>query len=54
MKLGMIIYNNELQIKFEFRHFDQYLTVMALGLSEHHIISCPWHILNFHGNFSYP
>jgi hypothetical protein len=34
MKLGMIIYNNELQIKFEFRRYwSTFDRVMAPGLS---------------------
>jgi hypothetical protein len=34
MKLGMIVYNNEPQIKFEFRCIGQYLSELwALGLS---------------------
>jgi hypothetical protein len=43
MKLGMIVYNNELQIKFEFCHyssiFDQ---VLALGLRIFMKISVFW------------
>jgi hypothetical protein len=32
MKLGVVAFNNELQIKYEFRCFDQYLTELwALG-----------------------
>jgi hypothetical protein len=34
MKLGIIVYNNELQIKFEFRRYwSVFDRVMAIGLS---------------------
>jgi hypothetical protein len=46
LKLGMIIYNKELQIKIEFINIDQYLKELWPWDLNIIVFSCPYHILD--------